>query len=369
MKKPNREQDIWRNEQRPRRLALRSKVKRRRIHRNRHPNDVRGQAKPLLLNRHNPEQRQPKNRKVDIHLHERLDLEENYERTITDLTNIRRAIANGVNIPDLDFSRLGYVSPSAALLLASEVDSWKTAIRGRRGRLRAKTDTWTPAVKKLLCQMGFFELLGMARPVDLDIPINTTFLPFIRRNVIDAKTSAGEMAKELRKQIESAAGVEIVKQLLFEGLSEAITNVSQHAYFPTDHIRDWWMSAAIDKGLVIVSFYDHGRTIPGTLRASKLYERFKESFGGWNDGEKLLAAMQVGRSSTGIEGRGKGLQNFLQIIKHYPGSRLRIFSNHGLLTVTNTPTKLSFESGVAESPLLGTLIEWQFVPIKPEGQR
>jgi hypothetical protein len=217
--------------------------------------------------------------------------------------------------------------------------------------------------------MGFFELLGMARPVDPGIPINTTFLPFIRRNVIDAKSSAGDMARELRKQIEAAAGVEIVKHLLFEGLSEAITNVSQHAYFSTDQVRDWWMSAAIDKGLVTVSFYDHGRTIPGTLPASKLYEKFKDSFGGWNDGEKIKAAMQVGRSSTGVEGRGKGLQNFLQIIKHYPGSRLRIFSNRGLLTVSNTPDGLTFESGVAESPLLGTLIEWQFVPIKTEEQK
>jgi hypothetical protein len=349
-------------------LELRNKAKRRRRHRNKHRNDVRGQAAPLLVNRHNPEQRQPKNRKVDIHLHERIDLEENYERTITDLTNVRRAVANGVNIPDLDFSRLGYISPSAALLLASEVDSWKAAIKGRRGRLRAKTDTWTPSVKKLLCQMGFFELLGMKRPEDPGIPINTTFLPFIRRNVTDARTSAGEMAKELRKQIESVAGVEIVKQLLFEGLSEAITNVSQHAYSPTDHVRDWWMSGAIDKGLVIVSFYDHGRTIPGTLPASKIFEKIKDRFGGWNDGEKIRAAMEVGRSSTGIEGRGKGLQNFLQIIRHYPGSRLRIFSNRGRLTVSNTPSGLVFESGVAESPLLGTLIEWQFVPIKPEEQ-
>lgn len=321
------------------------------------------------MNRHNPEQEQPKNRRVDIYLHERLDLEENYERTITDLTNVRRAIAHGVSIPDLDFSRISYISPSAALLLASEVDSWKDAVKGRQGRLRAKTATWTPSVKKLLCQMGFFELLGLKRPVDPGIPINTTFLPFIRRNVIEAKISAGPMAKELRKQIEEVAGVGIVKQLLFEGLTEAITNVSQHAYLPTDPMRDWWMSAAIDKGLVIVSFYDHGRTIPGTLPASKLYEKIKDSFGGWNDGQKIRAAMEVGRSSTGIEGRGKGLQNFLQIIRHYPGSRLRIFSNRGLLTVSNAPTGLSFESGVADSPLLGTLIEWQFVPIKLEEPR
>ena len=116
-------------------------------------------------------------------------------------------------------------------------------------------------------------------------------------------------------------------------------------------------------------FYDHGRSIPGTLPASKLYEKIKDSFGGWNDGQKIRAAMEAGRSSTGIEGRGKGLQNFLQIIKHYPGSRLRIFSNRGLLTVSNTSSGLSFESGVAESPVLGTLIEWQFVPIKTEEPR
>jgi len=115
--------------------------------------------------------------------------------------------------------------------------------------------------------------------------------------------------------------------------------------------------------MVVVSFCDHGRTIPKTLPASKIFERIKDRFDAWNDGQKIKAAMEVGRSSTGDAGRGKGLQNFLEVIKGHTASRLRIFSNFGRLVVTNSDQNvLSFDTSVSEACLQGTLIEWQFVP-------
>ena len=357
MKKPDRRKNAWLLRQRAAKAKRRKAFQCYRKLRNRFPNQ------PLLVNKFNQEQKQPVNRRVAVELPERLDLDVNYEATVTHLTNVRRASEKRFRLRYLSFDAIKYISPSAALLLASEVDRWNDAVGGR---LRARHAAWDPNVKRLLCGMGFFELLHLEKPAELGGVINTTFLPFLRGNA-DDRAAGGSLAKKLRQEIEAVAGTEIKKHLLFDGLTEAITNVSQHAYpkAAEKSYRPWWMSAAYvkDTNMVVVSFYDHGRTIPGTLPASKVFERMKDQFGLWNDGQKIRAAMELGRSSSDSAGRGKGLQNFLEIIKAHTGSRLRIFSNHGQLTVTNSEENaLLFDSGAVETSLHGTLIEWQFVP-------
>jgi hypothetical protein len=127
------------------------------------------------------------------------------------------------------------------------------------------------------------------------------------------------------------------------------------------------MSAAFirDSNTVVVSFCDHGLTIPVTLPAARFFEVIKDKFARWDDGEKLRAAMEAGRSATGLPGRGRGLQNFLEVIREHTNSELRIYSRRGLLRVTNSgQDELSFASSLKETPFRGTLIEWQFVPTK-----
>ena len=330
---------------------------RRRRHTNRHG------VNAVIVNRHNPKQAGPVNRRVRIDLPERLDLEDNYEETVTHLANVRRAAQRKFRLGYLSFDNIKYVSPSAALLLASEIDRWKSAVGER---VSADHKNWDPSVCRLLCEMGFFELLRLKRPEDVRELKNTQFLPFIRGNVEERGDRAGRQAQVLRQRIEEAAGVQIRKHLLFAGLSEAITNVSQHAYSKKKtnrEIKPWWMSAALVERKVIVSFYDHGRTIPGTLPSSKLFEKMWDSISAWHDGDRILAAMQLGRTSTGNPRRGKGLQNFLELIHAHPASQLRIFSNRGVLVVTNHgASELAYRSTIAQTCLRGTLIEWQFEP-------
>jgi len=303
------------------------------------------------------------NRRVRIDLPERLDLEENYEVTVTHLANVRRAAQRKFRLSYLSFEKIKYISPSAALLLASEIDRWKSAVGER---VSADHKTWDPSVCRLLCEMGFFELLRLTRPDDVREVENTRFLPFIRGNVEERGDRAGRQAQLLRQRIEEAAGVQIRKHLLFAGVSEAITNVSQHAYSKkklSRELKPWWMSAALVEGTVVVSFYDHGRTIPGTLPASKLFEHMREAILAWHDGDRILAAMQMGRTSTGSPRRGKGLQNFLELIHAHANSQLRIISNRGVLVVKNQGTpELSYHPTIVQTCLRGTLIEWQFVP-------
>jgi hypothetical protein len=189
------------------------------------------------------------------------------------------------------------------------------------------------------------------------------------RGNVDLRTPAGEQAKKLRVAIEVAVGTVIKKHLLSDGLTEAATNVCHHAYRPkgkkAHRYKPWWISAAYDTGsdTVTVSFIDHGLTIPGTLPASEKMERWKTRMGAWDDGQRVRAAMTLGRSATGKSGRGRGLRNFLELLDGYERSKLTIISRSGRLTVENKARgKRSFKDAVLETSLKGTLIEWQFVP-------
>jgi len=355
---PGPKRQEWANRRRPKIAKIKARIFRRRRHRNRFG----GQT--LIHNRFNPNQKPAENRRAEIDLPSTLDLEENYESTITHMRNVRRAANGRFRLRLLNFEAITRISPSAALILASEVDRWNRSVTKR---LRAVHDRWDPRIRTLLCEMGFFELLQKDRPPDLVSTKNTTFLPFISSTIEDRKTG-GQLAKKLRVKIEETAGQEVRKHLFFEGLSEAITNVSQHAYGAGEKFKMWWMFAAysVDKNLVTVSFYDHGRTIPGTLPSSKWFEQFRGAIMGLSDAAKIKAALELGRSATSQRHRGKGLQNFLEIIRAHPGGEIRIYSGHGMLIGKNSSAGISEALDISirnnETPLRGTLVEWRFSP-------
>lgn len=61
----------------------------------------------------------------------------------------------------IDFTPIRTVKPSGALVLAAELDRCNS-LPGRVRFRRADTAKWAPSVRRLLGQMGFFELLGLS---------------------------------------------------------------------------------------------------------------------------------------------------------------------------------------------------------------
>jgi hypothetical protein len=247
------------------------------------------------------------------------------------------------------------------LVLASEVDLWNQKI-GQR--LKANVDTWDEDIKRLLCQMGYFELLKIRKPETQWPSGSTTFLPFKGGRV--QKRDGGELAKQLRIEIERIVGGPIKKHFLFEGLSEAITNVSQHAYTAANKftLEQWWLSASFnstDRKLCVM-FYDQGEGIPNTLPRSYFFELIKDTFNFWTDSQKIQAAMETGRTSTGRPERGKGLQNFLEFAKSHREGQLSIYSLCGMyrqIFASNAGLQTSESMRRDhETSIGGTLVEW-----------
>ena len=146
MRKISRELTLWLLGNRRKISAQRRDWKRYRRHVNRYG------YRPVLVNKFNPEQKPAKNQRVTVELPERLDLEDNYDVSVTALLNVRLAAKQKFKLAHLSFEKLRYISPSAALLLASEIDRWKGSIGDR---VRANPSEWDPNIRQLLCEMGF----------------------------------------------------------------------------------------------------------------------------------------------------------------------------------------------------------------------
>lgn len=307
----------------------------------------------------------------EIYLPKHLDFLENYENTANYFHSVRKVVSDKKKLKSLDFSKIRNISPSAALALASEVDCWNQAVGGR---LRADTESWHPDIQRWLEQMGYFELLDLPRPPEHLKEGNTIFTRFYRGGSEIA--DKGEVAKTLRENIEAIVGRKMQNHtLLFTGLTEAITNVGQHAYYDSKKKpygnKPWWLSASWNKKTrrLCVTFYDHGVGIPETLPKNPLFKKMIDWNIENNDSRKIAAAMEAKRTSTKQPERGLGLQDLVHFAKASADGQLRIYSKRGKFQMAWKGGNLNgeFSEDLTESKeefknsIGGTLIEWSVV--------
>jgi anti-sigma regulatory factor (Ser/Thr protein kinase) len=319
------------------------------------------------LKTHNPYHYDSKRQVPNINLPKIFDLHTNIDETLEVMNKFRNIVdKKDPRLKKLNFSNMQYINSSSALMLAAEIDVWNSKASQQ---LHAQHKTWNNEIKHLLCELGFFELLGMETLKDQQkIEKNTTFLKFI-----SGQKAGGKKAKELREAIESVIGKDLEDKMhLYEGLTEAFTNTTQHAYDKNNpnNFDKWWMTAAYksDKKKLIVSMYDRGKSIPKTIHKYKKWNEVKTylSMDGLKNHSRLIeAAMQVSfdsqrktRTKTQQSHRGKGLKQLLDFIKN--NGKLTIISGKGKCIFTVKNNKLNSIKGKRlKYPLKGTLIEWE----------
>lgn len=306
---------------------------------------------------HHPKKLQVKK----ISLPKQFDLHQNTDETLQKINEFREAVnKKNSKLRRLDFNEIKHIGSSSALMLAAEIDVWKSKISSG---LFAQHKTWDVQVKALLCEMGFFELLGMPRLENKgSMTKNTVFLKFI-----SGQKSEGDKAKDLREKIEQVIGKLEQKIHLFEGLTEAFTNTKQHAYDENNlkqHDK-WWITASYKKDdkKLVVSMYDRGKSIPETMKTGKKW-LFLDERKHKKDSVLIETAMEQSfkskgtRSATSKTHRGKGLKQMLGFIKNK--GELTIISKKGYCVFVNTGDKLETRKRKElQYSLQGTLIEWK----------
>ncbi|QCI96333.1 hypothetical protein [Novosphingobium sp. EMRT-2] len=301
------------------------------------------------------------------------DLAENYDETLAFLMDIRgRSITQPVVHPETgtklihftDFSALKTIAPGAGLVLAAELDRRRLVTGVKPHSLDAE---WDPAVRSYFRQAGLFELLGIEPQIAEEGSTNGALqaVRFVR-----GRSVKGEIGAKLRDRVEQLCGKKIgPRTTVYEAISEAIAN-TRHAYprhigiWPTKATGQWWAAGAWNSETNVVSLqlYDQGVGIPATLPRSEHWSDVLSKLGidrlhPERAAHKLIAAaLDVGRTSTGEKGRGKGLAEMTAWIDKLGNGFLRITSERG---------SVSYEAGgvvsgvTRKAPFFGTLIEWE----------
>jgi anti-sigma regulatory factor (Ser/Thr protein kinase) len=266
-----------------------------------------------------------------------------------------------------DFTTIESISPAGALLLVAECDRWRETIAKQKLE-PLNVNQWHPEVRNRLLEMGFFRLMRSTKPVvrqDIQgADESEQYLPFE-----SGHKAEGIKAQALRLEIEKLGPKLRDHESLFEGLTEAMTNVEHHAYPVSAKVRRWWMSASVNATgrRLTVMFVDHGVGIPRTLPPDVVeHVRSALAQGGFeklvkSDAKLIKAAVSLARSQTLKPHRGNGLKRDIQgyIERHDAVGSLLIISGRGQYRYT----KQSGLKGKATTKALpiafnGTFIEW-----------
>lgn len=287
-----------------------------------------------------------------------------YEQAINFFKTIARRILKEKKQIIIDLSRLEKVTAAAVLCLyaeihrcmqLSEIDKPVKYIKPRNGKPR-----------RILNQLKFFT--GINNP-GYDV-IDEGLIGVIP---CTTGTKADHRLDDLMDAIENNIyGGEIYEEgdnTLYRSLSEAMLNVWQHAYksdkIPANEVqrlgKRWWMLGhRIDDNLYLV-IYDRGIGIPEALPfkyTKEVIDKFLDILRLHNrsDANMIHAAMEIGRTGTGKQGRGKGLQDVRRFVEENPSGVLRIYSNRGgyVYRMENDRT----EHHTRKLSLRGTLIQW-----------
>lgn len=300
---------------------------------------------------------------------------ENYLETVTCLQRLKDSVLIEASRDRrirtyLDFKPIKRITIAGALVLAAEIDRWK---RIKRVNLQPKdTHLWDPSVKRILSELGFFDLLGVNSPEITNDGYDQgqiTVIPFISSASVN-----GELFNKVFEHLVSVA--EFFKQdpSIYSALIEASYNTTLHAY-PTGYNfkypivgKRWWATCSFDPSSECIKFlvYDQGVGIPETLPRWKYWENVRAKLtsipilgdrigAAINDSSRAIeAAIDVSRTSLD-GGHGQGLKDIVTPIELVEGAAVRVLSGKGSVLYTKGGiVKLRDEA----LHIGGTLIEW-----------
>jgi hypothetical protein len=269
----------------------------------------------------------------------------------------------------LDFGQTRKISSAAILYLVAEID------RCRRFQGSPMLTGTYPKDSNLHRQMrdsGFFDALRVKSRLEGE----ERRYPMEYIKVVSGHEADGLLARELRTKLLGPLDEKLAqsaKSSFFRSLSEAMTNVSQHAYpedWPAHKVKvvhkGWWMLGHINKlrRELKVMIVDQGIGIPRSLPRKYTMEVIAHvlsllGFVSPTDSEMIRAAMEVGRSRMGQDNRGKGLNDLKKLIQACGTGRMRILSNRGEYVYSESAHDGASERLIThEDSINGTFIEW-----------
>ena len=292
-----------------------------------------------------------------------LDFYKNYDESIKFINDINQHIFENDAFVFLDFSQCEGISAEACVVLAAEIDRCNRLEEGSVFGVYPKN----PDVYFLLNELGFYHLLGIrsSKPTFDDAPeVDVVKLQSGQDNPRNLMVGI----KELFYGDEEDEQEILYSKKVYRALTEGMANAVEHAY-PEKFLKEnsglclprWWRAGFKDNetNTVFMVLYDQGAGIPNTLttnwleKLNALASRLaRDPF----DDEKIVLAMEKGRTTTKVQGRGQGSYDMQQLIRESENAELSIFSYRGKYMY---PDDGNWKHENLNSSLRGTLVVWK----------
>lgn len=256
----------------------------------------------------------------------------------------------------VDLSGVTSIRPTGAVMLLAELDRLFSGQPESSIRLYRPQDAIIHAV---MCQVGIYQW-------------DETPLPEADRDDVRHWRSASGVASEGEKGgsiLEAYEGrlADNLTSDLYAGIVEAMTNTVHHAYSGAKGKelrrfigRRWWALSQERDGELTVAICDLGIGIPRSLPRSTTFSNatvrtvWKALGLDRSDASAIKVALQLGRTSTGQAGRGRGLSEIVEAADLSEDGRVLISSNKGVYASVGGKTNAYNHT----HSINGTLIHW-----------
>jgi hypothetical protein len=262
------------------------------------------------------------------------DLSERITRSklIVRIEDLKQMLSQAETSICLDFSNVEKFYADGVLLFWAELNR---SIQKRTCGIQGITciAPTNHKIAQVLKQIGFYDLIGSPQtvtPIDEDV---------INWRVAHGSKADGSKYEEVLGNFDGNIAAPL-QEHLYTGITEAMTNVANHAYFlprsgeqTLSKSKDWWMFSQYRQGTLTVSFVDLGSGIPVTLPSKNpsLWKKIKTfvKHGRRRDGAAIEFAIGDSISRTRLAHRGKGLGQIVSVIQSANNGAISIFSNYG----------------------------------------
>ena len=230
----------------------------------------------------------------------------NHNKLIQFISKIKTTIFNKKQRVNIDFSQTKQMIVCGTLHFFTELKQIKNDLGSLKliSCNQPKDDT----VAQVLQHLGILQMLGCSCSIEPDLD-----------NVINWNVAFGKHTDttEVGKILEGQSSLAIVKsKKIYRGVSEAMTNVSQHAYIQIMECTEkalenkgWCMFYQEESERIFIAFCDLGVGIPVTLPytvkknnetgfLASILKRLSAGRKKHSDGELIQAAIELKRSRT-----------------------------------------------------------------------
>jgi hypothetical protein len=275
------------------------------------------------------------------------------------LAKLKRVMLNGDGGALVDFRLTQTLHPSGTMLLFAEIDRINRLVANIR-EMRCR-----PAENKIVDQV--LEQTGVYKRFNHSTAAAATHETVIHWRQATGVKVDGQDAGYMLDKCEGRLA-EPLKQGLFRGVTEAMTNSVHHAYVGEREDgtakggeKRWWLFSEERDGFLSLVICDLGIGIPKSLPKQHTAVRaILNTFASDRaDVEAIKLASELGKTSTSLGNRGKGLPEILDAARQSDEGSCIIFSNRGQFGFA--AGKRAVENQFTGS-IYGTLIVWR-VPI------